>query len=116
MVLVGGEDLRGGVGQGVAGSGEGLALLRKNTSKTKVNHLHSGIVRATSEEEILHGEREGRGREEEGGVRRGEGERGGERKTEREEVGGKRREKEGEVRGTEGERGEEGERVRVRKR
>ena len=67
MVLLGGENLWGGIGQGIAGSGEGLALLRKNASKTKVNHLDSGIVRATSEEEILHGEREcGGGKREEG--------------------------------------------------
>ena len=59
MVLLGREDLGSSVGQGVAWSGEGLALLREDASKTKVNHLDSGIVRATSEEKILGGGREG---------------------------------------------------------
>ena len=59
MVLLGGENLRSSVSQCVAGSGESFALLRENTSKTKVNHLHSGIIRVTSEEKILErGERE----------------------------------------------------------
>ena len=59
MVLLGRENLGSSVGQGVAWSGEGLALLREDTSKTKVNNLDSGIVRATSEQKILgKGERE----------------------------------------------------------
>ena len=85
MVLLGREDLGSSVGQGVARSGEGLALLREDASKTKVNHLDSGIVRATSEEKILgEGERE-REREREGGRERGrEGERKRGREGERE--------------------------------
>ena len=90
MVLLGGENLRSSIGQSVAGSGEGLALFREDTSKTKVNHLDSGIVRATSEEEILEREwREGRerGREVEAG-------REGEREREREREGERGRERE----------------------
>ena len=58
MVLLGRENLGSSIGQGVARSGEGLALLREDTSKTKVNNLDSGIVRATSEEKILGGGRD----------------------------------------------------------
>jgi hypothetical protein len=76
MVLLGGENLGSGIGQRVARGGESLTLLWEDTSKTKVNHLDSGIVRVTSEEKIL--ERGGgweREREREGRVRERERER-----------------------------------------
>ena len=63
MVLLGRENLGSSICQGVARSGEGLTFLREDTCKTKVNNFDSGIIRATSEEKILGGGREGRERE-----------------------------------------------------